>query len=166
MSIDVRQQLSLYVPTDTAGPIEQVRQRVDPVQHGLIPAHITLCREDELLAAAAGLGARLQNLQAAPLVLKFGRARRFATHGILLECTAGEAQFRALREQLLGSCDIRHQAPHLTLAHPRNPRVAGNRLQTALTLPASLSVVLPSFHLIEQIGAAPWRIIQSWDLRG
>jgi hypothetical protein len=46
--LDVRKQLSMYDPSGAAQDIEAVRKVVDPIQNSLIPAHITLCREDEL----------------------------------------------------------------------------------------------------------------------
>ena len=42
-----RIQLTLFVPPPNAELIESVRRLVDPIQHQLIPAHVTLCREDE-----------------------------------------------------------------------------------------------------------------------
>jgi hypothetical protein len=54
MSLDgrvtIRRQLSLYVPEPIATRLEAVRRVLDPVQHALIPAHVTLCRDDELEA--------------------------------------------------------------------------------------------------------------------
>lgn len=44
----MRRQLTLFVAGGVAADIDNVRQRVDPVQFGLIAAHVTLCREDEL----------------------------------------------------------------------------------------------------------------------
>lgn len=43
-----RRQLSLFVPEPARGPVDAVRQALDPQQHALIPAHVTLCRESEL----------------------------------------------------------------------------------------------------------------------
>ena len=41
-----RLQLTLFVPDDVAAVLEPIRQRLDPVQQGLIGSHVTLCRED------------------------------------------------------------------------------------------------------------------------
>ena len=43
-----RTQLSLFVPPAQSAQIETLRRLLDPIQAKLIPAHITLCREDEL----------------------------------------------------------------------------------------------------------------------
>lgn len=62
----LRSQLSLFVPPiiggDTRVDIEAIRCIVDPVQHRLIPAHVTLCREDELTGIVlADCAARLDH---------------------------------------------------------------------------------------------------------
>ena len=50
-----RRQLTLFVPHAEAAPIEALRATLDPVQHALIAAHVTLCREDELAASMMGV---------------------------------------------------------------------------------------------------------------
>ncbi len=97
-----RQQLSLYVPDESAHDLEAVRRAVDPIQHGLIPAHLTLCREDELIAWPP-THARLRAIALPRVTLVFGRAERFSGHGMILRCLDGQSAFRALREHLLGS---------------------------------------------------------------
>ncbi|MBE2186447.1 MAG: hypothetical protein IAE99_06720 [Rhodothermales bacterium] len=42
----MRRQLTLFVPPPRAEPIETVWRLVDPVQHRLIAAHVTLARGD------------------------------------------------------------------------------------------------------------------------
>jgi hypothetical protein len=44
-----RTQLTLFADPDEAAAIERLRAEHDPVQHGLIACHVTLCREDELV---------------------------------------------------------------------------------------------------------------------
>lgn len=153
-----RRQLSLYVPGEAAAAIEAVRRVVDPVQHALIPAHVTLCRDDEvdsvsLLALAGTL---------APVTLVFGRALAFDGHGVLLPCIAGEDAFAQLRGRILSAA--RRLPPHITLAHPRNPRVSGNTLKRALTLPAEITIVFTEVCLIEQALGEPWRVIDRYAL--
>jgi 2'-5' RNA ligase len=158
-----RIQLSLYVPEPVASQLEAVRQVLDPIQHDLIPAHVTLCREDEL----AGLSLELMQKRLAKLpmiTLRFGEPEYFHEHGILLPCIAGEDAFRQVREQLLGAHDIRRQLPHITLAHPRNPKAAGNSLVNARVLPSHISVTFSAVHLIEQTGSEVWRIRNSFAL--
>lgn len=151
----VRRQLSLYLPGDVAAPIEAVRRVLDPMQHALIPAHVTLCRDEEVARASLAALALSQ-----PLTLVFGRAVLFDGHGILLPCIDGEERFAELRARLLGPGPIRSQTPHITLAHPRNPRAPGNSLDHALTLPPEITVTFPEARLIEQEAGEPWRVIE------
>ena len=157
----IRRQLTLFVPPPSAEVLEAVRRVVDPVQAGLIAAHVTLCREDELASVDdAELARRLAASTALPLTLTFGPAERFDVHGLLLPCIEGEAAFRELREQVLGSHAVRRQVPHLTLAHPRNPVAAGNDIAFAIaTLPTPLAITFTAMTLIEQVDRQPWRIL-------
>ncbi|MEO8161903.1 MAG: 2'-5' RNA ligase family protein [Arenimonas sp.] len=158
-----RRQLSLYLSEREAAPLELVRRRLDPVQAGLIPAHVTLCREDEL--ATVMLGTAAQRLRDAPaLSLCFGKAERFDGHGIRLPCIAGEPEFRALRVRLLGDVPMRRQLPHITLAHPRNPQAAGNRLSMTDCLPQSIPLRFASIRLIAQVDGGPWRVLEEFGL--
>ncbi len=158
-----RKQLSLYVPLPVSDAIEAVRRIVDPVQFALIPAHVTLCREDEL-EAFPSWRERLEAMppDAIPLRLRFGRAEPFSGHGILLPCVGGIEEYRDLRRRILGSSAIREMQPHLTLAHPRNPQSPGNSIETANTLPASFEISFDTIRLIEQVDAGPWARIQSY----
>lgn len=161
----IRNQLSLYVPEPEARAIESARRVLDPIQRSLIPAHVTLCREDELAQLEPGVReSRLADSLAGPLTLHFGKAEPFHGHGILLPCTGGEADFHSLRERLLGSREIRRLAPHITLAHPRNPKAAGNALSTAFMLPERITVTFRSVNLIEQAGASAWRVVDTFGL--
>lgn len=160
-----RKQLSMYVPPDAAGEIEAVRRIVDPIQSRLIPAHVTLCREDEL-GDLASVRARLRRVPFDPLTLRFGRPLASSGHGLLLECVGGADRFRALREYLLASSHVRDQKPHITLAHPRNPRAEGNSLSNASVLPEVIDVTFPSIYLIEQEESSPWRLLESYELKG
>lgn len=160
----VRRQLSLYVPEPAGAALEAVRRVLDPVQHALIPAHVTLCRDDEIVGLTTrDLADALSAPEVRPITLSFGRAIAFDGHGVLLPCTSGEDQFRQLRERVLGST-ARRQEPHITLAHPRNPRAPGNNLDQASNLPAEITVTFPAVSLIEQIDGGAWRVLDRFDL--
>lgn len=161
--MNLRRQLSLFAPpSPVASAIDAVRALIDPVQHRLIPAHVTLCRDDELDDVDA-IRARLGGLVFAPVTLRFGVAEPFSSHGWLLPCVDGEAAFRALRGVVLGSEPIREQAPHLTLAHPRNEKAIGNTPANATQLPAPLVLTFATIALIEQDDATtPWRVVERY----
>jgi len=154
----------MYVPPYAAAEIEAVRRAVDPIQSGLIPAHVTLCREDEL-GDLESVRARLRRPPFGPLTLRFGKPVAFSGHGLLLECVGGEDRFRALREYLLASGSIREQRPHITLAHPRNPGAGGNLAGNTSALPEDIEFTFPSVCLIEQEGGGPWRVLENYELR-
>lgn len=158
-----RRQLSLYASGEGAATIERVRALVDPVQFALIPAHVTLCREEDLLdIRETQIGERIAG--SGGFVLGFGAPETFSTHGILLPCVEGEAAFQALRSRVLGGRSDRRQSPHVTLAHPRNPKAAGHSLQAAGSLGSGIQCRFAIVHLIEQIAGNPWTILRSWPL--
>jgi 2'-5' RNA ligase len=162
-----RTQLSLYVPHAAAGAMEAVRALLDPVQASLIPVHITLCREDELEGLdPAILRSRLAAPQARPIRLRFGRPEPFFEHGVLLPCIDGEREFEALRQWVLGSTTIRRQAPHITLAHPRNPKSPHNTPANAALLSSELVIHFATAYRIQQAVAAPWQVLEQYKLAG
>lgn len=161
-----RRQLSLFVPEPDSKAIEAVRRVVDPVQFGLISAHATLCREDEL-DTFAGWERRLGSIcdTMSGLTLRFGRAEAFSGHGIMLPCIEGVLRFRDLRRSILGSDVVRDAHPHLTLAHPRNPKAPGNAIEAAWALPASFETTFRAIVLIEQIDGGRWNLISEFPFR-
>ena len=94
-----RRQLSLYAPEPQRSVIDAVRAVLDPVQHRLIPAHVTLCREDELAGIdAAVMAERLAG--AAPITLRFGPPERFIGRNIVSLRLDPHGPLRALHEAL------------------------------------------------------------------
>ncbi len=140
---------------------------MDPVQASLIAAHVTLCREDEIeqLDPAAVLS-RVQSWAKGPLRLAFGHPRLFSGHGVLLPCERGSGSFRSLRQWLLQNQGAREHAAHLTLAHPRNIKAAGNTPAALAGCPHALELQFPVVALIEKHGSAPWRVLVEATLGG
>lgn len=161
--LNIRKQLSLYIPADVAKAIEAIRKIVDPIQSNLIPAHVTLCREDELHDLAA-TKARLAHIPLKPITLRFGKPEIFSRHGLLLNCIDGADEFRSLREYLLASKNISNQSPHITLAHPRNPKSSGNLLFNTSRLPEIIEITFSTIYLIEQARNEPWRVLEKYEL--
>lgn len=149
--------ISLFVPPESSSDLEAIRRIVDPVQSRLIPAHVTLCREDELHGARLlDVHERLERARTEAITLQFGPPQRFDGHGILLPCIGGAATFQILREVVLADRHARPHAPHLTMAHPRNHKAPGNELTSTVSLRTGLSLTFTMVHLIEQIDEAPW----------
>jgi hypothetical protein len=162
-----RRQLTMFVPAALGADLEPLRQLLDPIQRRLIAAHVTLCREDELARVpAAELRARRGGQALTPITLQFGPPEVFSGHGVMLNCIAGERAFHALRGCLLGSSDIRHQQPHITLAHPRNPRSPDNCASNYTRLPQVLTITFASLCLIEQHAGQSWSVLQTFELLG
>ncbi len=150
---------------EPAERLESIRARLDPVQSGLIPAHVTLCREDELVAwSADALGARLARASLPPLTMQFGPPESFDGHGVLLPCTDGAAAFHRLRMVVLGAEPVRRPLAHITLAHPRNPRTNENVAATYASLNAPLEITFESVCLIEQVAGQPWEVRATFPL--
>lgn len=162
----MRTQLSLYVTADAAAALSAVRHVVDPVQSRLIPPHVTLCRDEELVGVSPGaVEERLATAAVGALSLTFGPVESFGTHGLLLPCVGGSPAFERLRAFALGVAAPRAHVPHVTLAHPRNPRALGNAPDAVKGLPLPLVLTFTHVHWIEQEGAeSPWRIRHTFTL--
>lgn len=161
-----RRQVTLFVPSDEALVLEPIRRRMDPVQHRLIAAHVTLCRDEDLAhLPVAELGARLALAGRSPLTLQFGSPETFDGHGVLLPCVAGGEAFDRLRVALLG-VEARPHRAHITLAHPRNLRAPGNTPSAWASLTFPLSITFTTVCLIEQRGGEPWEVGKTHDLAG
>jgi len=156
----IRLQLSLYVAEPAARELEGLRALLDPLQHALIPAHVTLARDGDIdMRSGSDWRERVASLREAAPRLRFGPPEAFHEHGILLRCTEGTERFHALRVRLLGPTAL-PLVPHITLAHPRNPRAPGNSLAAASErLPSELELRFDSLNLIEQRDGGPWHVL-------
>lgn len=142
-----------------------MRRSLDPIQASLIAAHVTLCREDEIEGiAACVLLRRIENWNTGPITLVFGHPVRFNGHGVLMPCQRGAGDFNRLRQWLLQPQSPREHAAHITLAHPRNPRPAGNTDSALRSTAHELELQFASVALIEQHGSAPWKLVQQATL--
>ena len=160
-----RIQLSLYAPRSSASELEDARRVLDPIQANLIPAHVTLCREDELqVVDLSALGSTLGSSR--PITLRFGSPEVFQGHGVLLPCIEGEDEFQELRKCILGAGLVRRQAPHITVAHPRNPRSPQNIPANLCAVPSGLVITFDRVQHIRQEPQTPWQVIAELPLLG
>ena len=112
--MNIRNQLTLFVPAQNADVLQATRMTFDPVQTRLIAARVTLCREDEIENfSSVKIRACLAASGIKNVTLRFGAPVPFSGHGILLPCIAGEQEFQALRQLVLGTKNPRRQAPHI-----------------------------------------------------
>ena len=147
-----RRQLSLLLPEAQRSLVEPIRQRLDPVQHTLIPAHVTLCRDDELPDLQ-----RLERLEPFLITMQFGEPEELPDGCVLLRPSSGNEQFQALRQLILGTT-ARAYGAHLTLLHPRNVRGTFPDLAEIGRDLAGLVVTFSTVRLIEQHGSDPWQV--------
>lgn len=160
-----RAQLSLFVPAEQATIIEQVRRQYNPVQYALIPAHVTLCREDELTSLEAVLK-NLEQLVFPAFAIAFNSPVRFDNGKGLLLPAIDNTIFQDLRKLVLkGVADQpRIHAPHLTLMHPRNSTCTDLLFKEIQSIPLPESFHFKQISLIEQVNGGPWTIKKEWPL--
>ena len=166
MTNKIRRQLTLFVSKPDATQIEEIRNRFNPLQQQLIDAHVTLCREDELVNIDLVLD-NLKNIHHKTITLFFEKPIRFDNDkGVLIPASGANEAFYQLRKQVLQGLadDPRQHEPHITLMHPRNATCTDEifKVIEMVTLPKQLS-----FHtrsLIEQTDDAPWVTLNVFTL--
>ncbi len=163
-----RLQLTLFVDPADSAMIEQVRQTYNPLQYALIKAHITLCREDEIVPLELVLE-NLRRLQHAPIVIDFGEAVRFSEgKGVLMPAIGDQTAFHQLRTAILkGIIEVpRIHAPHLTLMHPRNATCTDDIFAAIKAQPLPMRIVFSKISLISQEIGAEWELVEMVPLQG
>jgi len=155
-----RRQLSLFVAEPEGAELDALRARADPVQHALIPAHVTLVRDEDVDDWAV-VRARLEALGPLRLELRLGAPRAMEGGGALLPVVGATAGFDEVRARLLvgqrGAA--RAQTPHVTLLHPRNRERWGLSLAQVCAHRAPSCVAFDHVVMIEQAGGEPWRVV-------
>ena len=161
-----RIQLTLFIDTAEAAAIEKIRKEFNSLQYELIPAHVTLCREDEL----EGMEKVIQNLAALhhpSITIHFGKPVRFAAgKGVMIPALENNEAFQQLRAVLLKGIITkpkRHE-PHITLLHPRNAACTDALFEQIQNTAFPKSVTFKSISLVEQEGGQPWRVLQQFNL--
>lgn len=150
-----RRQASLFLPA--SNQIESARLRYNPIQARLIPAHVTLCREDEVSDWDA-FRAGLESLVPFEITLTFGvpvREHNF----VYLPVREGLEDYQEFRRKILSE-DARDQTPHVTLIHPRNGTCTDEIFADIVaTIDTPLQCTFCEVMLIEQEDDEVWRVI-------
>lgn len=158
-----RLQLTLFLNTTEASQIETIRERFNPTQFHLIPAHVTLCRETELTDLETVLH-RLNTLAFQPFRLDFDTPIRVENgKGVLLPCL-NEAKFHELRNLLLPNTTEMPSA-HITLMHPRNATCTDAIFAEIRHYPLPTQFHFATICLIQQENGGKWEILQSVELK-
>lgn len=159
----LRRQLSLFLPEPWRGVADAVRQRVDPQQHARIPAHVTLCRDEEL-ESWVPVRNILATLPEINITLSFGNPMRLDDGCVMLPAIGDTSGYDGLRKKLLG-VNYRVHKPHITILHPRH---AIGRMDDLVVLAAELPSVTLQFIeavAIEQINGGVWNVIERYGGR-
>lgn len=149
-----RRQASLYLHDQFQ--VESLRFRHNPTQARLIPAHVTLCREEEVTDWDA-LRARLESLCPFEITLEFGVPVRDHDF-VFLPIREGLDDFHEFRCAILMK-EARKQTPHVTIIHPRNGTCT---YQVFADISATISPFQYTFRevtLIEQENGGVWNVI-------
>ena len=157
-----RRQASLYLSDHIQ--IESVRSRYNPIQARLIPAHVTLCREDEVTDWDA-FRTRLESLRPFEITLTFGTPVR-DQYFVFLPVCEGFDLYQAFRRKALMK-EARDQTPHLTLIHPRNGTCTDQIFaDSAETIISPFRYTFREVMLIEQEDGGVWRVISRVGMPG
>ncbi len=163
---DIRRQLTLFVESNDAEIIEQVRLKYNPRQFELIKAHVTLCREDEIQNLEKIIS-NLLLLSQTEIAIEFAKLARFDNgKGLFLPAAKNNDEFEELRKQVLEglSRNIRKQEPHITLMHPRNSTCTDNIFTQVEKLIFPTKLKFKRVSLIEQEGGRKWTVLKHFEL--
>ena len=156
----MRRQLSLFLSPDQRAVVEPIRQRLDPRQHAIIPAHVTLCRDDELVYWHL-VRERLASLGSFSITIRFGDPQVLPDGCVLLRPTHGIEEYQNLRQLVLGPGATAHGA-HLTLLHPRNSAGVTYDLAEIANALTGLTTTFRTIALIEQCESGKWVVQQEY----
>lgn len=161
-SVPSRRQATLFF-NDAPPALKHCRQSFNPIQAALIPAHITLCREDEVFDWNA-FERRVATLRTVELRLEFGSPIR-SGNSVLLPAVNGIEEFAALRRVLLSddNSEPRPMNPHVTIIHPRNGNCTNEVFAEIDRLLQPFQWTFSEISLIEQENAGPWKTLVSYS---
>jgi hypothetical protein len=147
-----RRQASLFLAGVPA--VESMRNRWNPEQARLIPAHLTLCREDEI-SDWDGLQVKMKSLCPFEIHFAFGAPVRDGNF-VYLPILDGLDSFRKLRRQLLSE-NARNLEPHVTIIHPRNGICTDCIFSEIQQSIQPFGTSIRDVRLIEQVDGGVWR---------
>lgn len=163
---NVRKQLTLFL-SDQKELIEKIRLEFNPIQYGLIGAHVTLCRENEI----ADLNAVIKNLKSIhlqqPLKIDFNLMERFDQgKGLFIPAKQDNKAFHLLRALVLKDLPGMYKAtmPHITLMHPRNSTCTTQIFNKIKNIELPKTLYFDKISLIEQVNGEKWTTIDEFSI--
>jgi 2'-5' RNA ligase len=157
-----RRQLSLFLPVSERAVVESTRRRLDPLQHSIVPAHVTLCRDSEV-EPWHQLRNSLESLTDVDITLSFGSPTRLPDGCVLLPVVGSTSSYDHLRRMILGDHCKKH-TPHITLLHPRNAHGRVDDLLALSTAAFPTRVQFTEISAIEQIDGGVWSVVQRFGV--
>ncbi len=158
-----RLQLTLFVTEKLE--IEKVRMKFNPEQYKLIEAHVTLCREDEIVDLKTIIN-NLKSIQLSePICIYFNSPITFDNgKGVLLPAVENNVAFNNLRKLVLGIESPRNHQAHITLMHPRNSICTPEIFEQIQNHNFPQQFHFDSVHLIEQENEGKWKVLAKFEL--
>ncbi len=160
-----RKQLTLFI-NDATGTIENIRETYNFLQFVLIPAHVTLCREDEI-EPIEKIIERLRSISLEkPLRITFNKVERFDKgKGVFITSTDDNHDFMELRKLILGKPEFtKEQIPHITLMHPRNSTCNDKIFDEIKTYRFPTELEFTKVSLIQCINGGKWTVLQDFEI--
>ena len=159
-NFNIRIQLTLFISNQNE-LIEKIRAEFNPVQFKLIPAHVTLCRENEIEHIEKVIENIISLAPGNPLRIEFDKVERFDNgKGLLIPAKSENTDFNELRKSILKGLiefPVDHH-PHLTLMHPRNSTCTDEIFNQILNYNLPTELNFDTISLIEQSSGGPWKI--------
>jgi 2'-5' RNA ligase len=159
-------QLTLFIDEAQSAIIEKIRMQFNPVQYGLIKAHVTLCREDELEQMDKIL-LNLTMLDFNSITINFGKPVTFSDgKGLLLPAIGNNENFHQLRATVLQGVikTPRQHQPHITLLHPRNATCTDAIFEQIAQVKFPDKINFTKISLIEQEMENKWQVLKELEL--
>ena len=161
----IRRQLTLFLNEPNEN-IEKIRAKYNPVQYNLIPAHVTLCREDEIEPIENTIE-RIKSVSLGqPIQIEMGRPERFADgKGVCMSSLTHNEQFEGLRKMVLGQAELKkEQVPHVSLMHPRNSTCTDEIFEQICGHDLPTELQFGKISLIEQSNGGKWHALQEFEI--
>ena len=164
--INKRRQLTLFIDSNAAATIEQLRRQFNPLQYALIKAHVTLSREDELNPIEKVMS-NLMMLHNEPVSIEFGKPIRFSeNNGVLIPAIGTNESFQELRKNILKDIveEPRRHEPHITLMHPRNSTCTDILFEQISKFSFPNIIQFKKISLVEQEMGKQWQLVKEFEL--
>jgi len=140
--------------------VDVVRAKHDSKQHSIIPAHATLCRDEEVDQWDI-ISPRINAIEQIEVDFTLGDPELDDGGVIFLPILDGKQAFDDLRTELLGPI-YKQGFPHITIVHPRNVVATPDMLAEIRASALPDRVVLTEVVLIEQIDGGVWNTLESF----